>query len=135
MMKIQIIIFHIIFKYIQSHNLKSRVNAFSNNENIPYNFEYSFSKILEKKISLSRNIIPYLEDLKSRIDFSINSIYNNMKIKDYIDDDSNKNFLDRNSVNYSEDDIKLIRKRLDFNNDGKIELNEFHSFFVFPWWY
>lgn len=57
-----------------------------------------------------------------------------MKIKDYIDDDSIKKFLDRNSVNYLEDDIKLIRKRLDFNNDGKIELNEFHSFFGFPWW-
>ncbi len=117
---------------IQSHNFKSRVNAFSNNENIPYNVEYSFSKILEKEISLSRNIIPYLEDLKSRVDFSIHGIYNNMKIKNYIDDDSIKNFLDRNSVSYLEDDIKLIRKRLDFNNDGKIDLNEFHSFFGFP---
>ena len=117
---------------IQSHNFKSRVNAFSNNENIPYNVEYSFSKILEKEISLSRNIIPYLEDLKSRVDFSIHGIYNNMKIKNYVDDDSIKKFLDRNSICYLEDDIKLIRKRLDFNNDGRIDLNEFHSFFGFP---
>jgi len=117
---------------IQSHDFKSRVNAFSNNENIPYNVEYSFSKILEKEISLSRNIIPYLEDLKSRVDFSIHGIYNNMKIKNYVDDDSIKKFLDRNSICYLEDDIKLIRKRLDFNNDGKIDLNEFHSFFGFP---
>ena len=118
--------------FVQSHNFKSRINAFSNNEKVPFNVEYSFSKLLEKELSLSRLILPYLEDLKFRFDFSIHGIYDIMKGKKYIDEDSIQKFLDKNSVSYVKDDIILIKKRLDFNNDGRIDLSEFHLFFGFP---
>ena len=60
---------------VQSENSPKKNNAFSKTEKLSFNIEYSLSKLLEKEIELSRNILPLLQDLKCRYDFNIHDIY------------------------------------------------------------
>jgi Ca2+-binding EF-hand superfamily protein len=118
-------------KLIQSE--KSHKNSqISNSNNISYNIEFSLIKLLEKEIELSRKIISALNELKTRCDFNIHNIFHSLKGNYFIEEESLKNFLKRNKARSIISDIKAIIKRLDINEDGKIDLCEFHYFLGYP---
>ena len=105
-----------------------------NENNLSYNINKSLSKIIEKEVELSRKILSYLHDLRNKYDFNIHNLFH--LIKGYnciIDINAIKNFLDDNSCEYLENDLKNILKRLDINKDGKIDFFEFHYFFGYPY--
>ena len=111
--------------------LKKSLNK-SPKDKIPFEVDYSLNKLLEKEVELSRNIIYALKDIKCRYDFNIHNLYHKLKYYNSITDESLKNYLDNNEISYLESDIKSIKKRLDLNKDGIIDLCEFHAFLGFP---
>ena len=111
--------------------IKESLNI-SPKDKIPFNVEYSLSKLLEKEVELSRNIIYDLLDMKCRYDFNIHDLYHKLKYFNSITEESLRSFLERNEISYLESDIKSIIKRLDLNKDGIIDLCEFHALLGFP---
>ena len=115
------------------HNSKSTKHITSNHSDIPsYNEEYSLSKFLEKEIELGRSLTTMINELKTRSDFNIHSIYHAIKNIDCVTVESMKNFFERNNISCVNSDIKAIMKRLDFNKDGKIDICELHALLGFP---
>ena len=117
---------------VQSEKSIRRNNPYPKSDKLSFNVEYSLGKLLEKELSLSKQIMGLLSDLKLRCDFNVHDIYHLLKGWNCITSESIKAFLERNSVNYLESDIKAIMKRLDFNRDGRIDICELHAFLGFP---
>lgn len=117
---------------VQSEKSLRRSNVYSRSDKLSFNVEYSLGKLLEKEISLVRNITSLLSDLRMRYDFNVHEIYHLVKSWNCITSESLKCFLDRNSVSYLDSDIQAIIKRLDFNRDGRVDLCEFHAFLGYP---
>ena len=111
--------------------LKKSLNT-SPKDKIPFNIDYSLTKLLEKEVELASNIINSLQDIKCRYDFNIHNLFHKLKYFNSVTNESIKNFLDKNGISYLESDIKSIIKRLDLNKDGIIDLCEFHSILGFP---
>ncbi len=111
--------------------LKKSLNK-SPKDKIPFEVDYSLNKLLEKEVELSRNIIYALKDIKCRYDFNIHNLFHKLKYYNSITDESLKNYLENNEISYLESDIKSIKKRLDLNKDGIIDLCEFHAILGFP---
>ena len=117
---------------IQSEKIEHKISCKSSNEDVSYNVDYSFCKLLEKEVDLARNVLYALKDIKCRYDFNIHNIFHTVKSFNSITPDSIRNFLEKNEINYLESDIKSIIKRLDLNKDGRIDLCEFHALLGFP---
>ena len=111
--------------------LKKSLNKYPKDK-IPFDIEYSLIKLLEKEVELSRTIIYSLKDIKCRYDFNIHNLYHKLKYFNSITNESIKNYLENNQISYLESDIKSIKKRLDLNKDGIIDLCEFHALLGFP---
>ena len=111
--------------------LKKSLNKYPKDK-IPFDIEYSLIKLLEKEVELSRTIIYSLKDIRCRYDFNIHNLYHKLKYFNSITDESIKNYLENNQISYLESDIKSIKKRLDLNKDGIIDLCEFHALLGFP---
>ena len=124
--------------FLQSEYSKKRKflnNSKSKNINIsslPHDVEQCLKHLLINEIELSKKIIGLLDELKKRYDFNIHDLYHVVKSWNYIEENSLRNFFERNQVSYLESDIRKIIKRLDFNGDGKIDFSEFHAFLGFP---
>lgn len=54
-------------------NLANNINA------LPYSIEYAMSRLLEKEIELVRTITPLIDDIKSRKDFCVYDMFNELK--------------------------------------------------------
>ena len=119
-------------KIIQSDKIVKESLNKSPKDKMPFNVEYSLSKLLEKEVELSRNIIYALQDIKCRYDFNIHNLFHSLKYFNSITGESLVIFLERNGISYLESDIKSIKKRLDLNKDGIIDFCEFHAFLGFP---
>ena len=123
--------FNEFINLIQTEKSKPTPKVLSSN-NLSYNIEYSLIKLLQKEIELSKNLLISLNELKTRYDFNIHNIFHSLKSNCFIDEESIKKFLKRNSARAIKSDIKSIIKRLDINKDGKIDLCEFHTFLGYP---
>ena len=122
--------------FLQSEYSKKR-KFLDNSKNInisslPHDVEQGLKHLLINEIELSKKIIGLLDELKKRYDFNIHDLYHAVKSWNYIEENSLRNFFERNQVSYLESDIRKIIKRLDFNGDGKIDFSEFHAFLGFP---
>ena len=117
---------------IQSDKVFKKSLNKSPKDKIPFEVDYSLNKLLEKEVELSRNIIYALKDIKCRYDFNIHNLFHKLKYYNSITDESLKNYLENNEISYLESDIKSIKKRLDLNKDGIIDLCEFHAILGFP---
>jgi Ca2+-binding EF-hand superfamily protein len=117
---------------IQSESNINSSNKIYNKNEIPFNVDYSFVKLLEKEVELARKFLYALKDLKCRYDFNIHNIYHSIKSYSTITPDSIRSFFTKNEIQFLDSDIKFIIKRLDLNKDGKIDLCEFHSLLGFP---
>ena len=119
---------------IKSQNFSNKSFNSNNvkNMNISFNLNYSFTKLLEKELELSKKILLLLNDIRSKKNFNIHELYHKVKMCNFIDEKGIKNFLNINYESFLDSDIQSILKRLDLNKDGKVDLCEFHAFLGFP---
>ena len=102
----------------------------SNNDDISFNLEYCLTKIFEKEIELNQYIINILKKINKNINGNLSDLFNYISLnKDYINKKDIMNYLDENRIDYTENQINDIMKRLDLNKDGKIDFNEFDYLF------
>ena len=88
--------------------------------------------ILENEVRLARNCLSILEELKTRKDFNIHSIYHILRGNNCINEQDLKNFMMKTDVIFSDNDLISLFKRLDLNKDSKIDLAELHAFLGYP---
>jgi len=112
----------------------ARENICSNNDisNLPFNIEYSLIKLLQKELDLIRSTRMLIEKLKSRKDFNVHDLFHYVKGYGNITHESLKIFLEKNMILFDNNDLNNIIKRMDINNDSKIDFNEFHQILCFP---
>ena len=109
---------------IQSEKSLRKSNSNSCDNKLSFNIEYSLSKLLEKEIDLSRNIMNLLNDLRCRCDYNACDIFNSLKSYNSITPESLKCFLDKNCASYLDSDVRAMMKRMDSNCDGRVDLCE-----------
>ena len=119
-------------EFLDFLNIANNYNDNSNINNISFNIEYYFIKILEKELNLIRVFKENLKILKGRFDYNVHEIFHLLKGFFHITEDSLFNVLKNNFNEITEKDIKNIFKRMDINKDGKIDFNEFHNIMCFP---
>ncbi len=110
---------------------RERIGYSNNKNNIPYEVDHCLLILLEKEIDFIRSISNIIKEIKEKKDFNIHNIFHLLIGYQYITEESLTNFLNKNYINFNEDDIKFIMKRMDFNKDGKVNFQEFHTFFCF----
>ena len=113
---------------------KAREKIGSNCEenNLPFNVEYSLVKLFMKELDLIRTTRILIEKLKKRNDFNVHDLFHYLKGYGNITNESMKIFLEKNGILFDNNDLINIMKRLDINNDSKIDFDEFHQFLCFP---
>ena len=97
----------------------------NSNINLSPNIEQALLKLFSNEIDLAKKIIELLNDIKQRYDFNIHGLYHAVKNYYFIEENSLRNFFERNKISFLESDIRKIMKRLDLNGDGKIDFCEF----------
>ena len=107
---------------IQSDKVLKKSLDKSPKDKIPFNVEYSLTRLLEREVELSRNIIYSLKDIKCRYDFNIHNLYHKLKYFNSITDESIKNYLENNQMQYLESDIKSIKKKIRFKQGWNYRL-------------
>ena len=102
------------------------------NKKISQNVEYSFIQLLDKELSLVRRIFSLINEIKSQGDYDIEKLFNLMKTYTNITAEGIDKFFTeilQKPINRQSNFIRNIIKRIDINNDGRIDLNEFKNFF------
>ena len=111
---------------------RERIGSCYDNSTIEFNIEYSLVKLFQKELYLIRTTNKIIEELKSRDDFNVHDLFHYLKGYSNITVESIKIFLEKNCREFDEKDLRNIVKRLDINNDSKIDFSEFHQFLCFP---
>ena len=134
MIKMEMVHFHILnfLNLVQSEKSLRKSNSGSCDNKLSFNIEYSLSKLLEKEIDLSRNIMNLLNDLRCRCDYNACDIFNSLKSYNSITPESLKCFLDKNCASYLDSDIKAMMRRMDINKDGRVDLYELTKLLEYP---
>ena len=96
------------------------------------NIVFLFDKILQKEIELCTNFIVELKKLKSRNDFDTHKVFHHITNLTFINKIDLEKFMKEINIEFLDKDINNIMKRLDINNDGIIDIEEFHILFDFP---
>ena len=117
---------------LNSNELSSKPTANNFLGKISPDIDKCLFNILENEVRLARNCLSLLEELKTRKDFNIHSIYHILRGFNCITEKSLNEFLIKKNVIFTENDIISLRKRLDLNKDGKIDLSELHAFLGYP---
>ena len=118
--------------YALRKSTRERVGSCYGKSVLPFNVEYSMVKLLQRELDLIRTTLTLIAELKSRNDFNVHDLFHYIKGYGCITAQSMKLFLQRNFVEFDEEDIRTIIKRLDINKDSKVNFCEFHAFFCFP---
>ena len=104
----------------------------AHNSKLSFHVEYSLMKLLEKEIELGRNLLLIIGELQMRGDFNVHDAFHSMKSWNCVTIESLKTFLDRNSASCIHADLQAMMKRMDLNNDGRVDIRELHALFGFP---
>lgn len=118
--------------YTLRKSTRERVGSCYGKSILPFNVEYSMVKLLQRELELIRTTWTIIAELKSKNDFNIHDLFHYMKGYGCITSQSMKLFLQRNFIEFDEEDIRTIIKRMDINKDSKVNFCEFHAFFCFP---
>ena len=127
-----ILFFEEFIKIINNNNLMNIGFLMENNDGINQDIEFLFNKILQKEIDLCTKFISELKNLKSRNDFEIHKVFHHITNLNFINKIDLEKFLKQNNIEFLDNDINNIMRRLDINNDGVIDLEEFNFLFDFP---
>lgn len=111
---------------------RERVGTSYPKSNMSFNVEYALVKLFEKELELVRSLFSLLDDVKVRYDFNVHSVFHSIQSGCGITAMSMRAFLNRCGATFTDDDIRAIIKRLDFNRDSQVDFCEFHAFFSFP---
>lgn len=117
---------------ISENTLNKKPSAKNGLGKISRDIDASLFNILQNEVRLVRNCLSLIEELKTRNDFNIHSIYHLLRGNNCIKEENIKDFLSKKDVIFSDGDLVSIMKRLDLNKDGKIDLNELHAFLGYP---
>jgi len=118
---------------VKSQNsLKSKPTTNFFTDKISKEIDESLFNILEKEVKFVRNCISLLKELKARKDFNAHSIYHLLRGYNCINEESIRDFLSKKDVIFSDEDLASIKRRMDINKDGKIDLCELHAFLGYP---
>ena len=118
--------------YALRKDTRERVGTCYGKSILPFNVEYSLVKLFQRELDLIRTTWTIIAELKTRDDFNIHDLFHYIKGYGIITSESMKLFLQSNFVEFNEEDIRCIIKRLDLNKDSKVNFCEFHAFFCFP---
>ena len=111
---------------------REKIGSYCEENNLPFNVEYSLVKLFMKELDLIRTTRILIEKLKKRNDFNVHDLFHYLKGYGNITNESMKIFLEKNGILFDNNDLINIMKRLDINNDSKIDFDEFHQFLCFP---
>ena len=111
---------------------RERIGSFNYDSTIPFNIEYSLVKLFQKILNLIRTTRKIIDELKSRNDFNVHDLFHYLKGYGNITNESMKRFLEKNLIQFDDNDLRNIIKIMDINNDSKIDFSEFHQFLCFP---
>lgn len=97
------------------------------NETLPYDVEWSLSRVFDKEIEASRQIEMLKEELIKRYDFDLLDAFKKIDIYrlGHIDQEALTKFFQRNKIKVSDEDILALLRRMDRDRDGKVSYAEF----------
>ena len=117
---------------VESKNSEKKTTTKSPVSEMPKSIEHYLLQLIQKEVEFIKDIIGQLYDLRIKKDFNCHSIYHALKNINKITEDSIGDFFEKKSVNFMNEDLIAIIKRLDINKDGIVDLCELHAFFGFP---
>ena len=91
-----------------------------------------YDENFDAKLSYSEFLNFVLCDNDLCEDFNVHDLFHYLKGYGDITSESLKIFLEKNYIQFDENDIRNIIKILDLNKDSKIDFSEFHYFLCFP---
>ena len=107
-------------------------NQYYENKKMSQSIEYGFVQLLDKELSLVRRLFSLINEIKEQGDYDIEKLFNLMKSCNNIISEGIDKFYSeilQKPINRQSNFIRNIIKRIDINNDGRIDLNEFKNFF------
>ena len=114
-------------------------NAFSNKSSsnnflgeINKDIDESLLNLLKNELKLIKNCILILNELQKDENFDVHMIYHKLKGFNGITEKSLGIFLSEKFEIFSDNDLKMIKRRLDLNKDGIIDLNDLITFLKYP---
>lgn len=98
-------------------------------ECLPYDLEFALARLLHKEISAYSSIEDVRHDLSFRRDFNILDGFESIdRYRDgFITEPSLRSFLSRNGHLITDDDVLAIMRRLDHDEDGRLNYQEFNE--------
>jgi len=107
--------------------LHKHSSSYQSFESVPYDVEYSLVRLLEKELNFVKANYDIIRDLNLRYDFSISDAFRALDVLGLgnVNSESIRKFLIRNYITPTEEDLRNIVKRLDINNDYRIDFYEF----------
>ena len=117
---------------VESKNSEKKEVTTSPVSLMPKSIEHYLLQLIQKEVDFIKDIIGQLYDLRIKKDFNCHSIYHALKNVNKITEDSIGDYFEKKLVNFMNEDLIAIIKRLDINKDGIVDLCELHAFFGFP---
>ena len=111
--------------------LLNKINNFpTKNFNLSFDVEYYLCKLLEKEILLVKNLDKLLFKLKERKDFSTFDLFFILKEENnFVSMNKIKEIFFKYNINFNNEDIKRIYKRIDINKDGIVSFEDLQKIF------
>ena len=97
------------------------------NETLPYDVEWSISRIFDKEISTYRKLELLKDELIHRFDFDTLNAYKTIDYDrlGFLDHEALYGFFQRNKMIVSDDDVLALLRRIDKDQDGRVSYAEF----------
>ena len=111
--------------------LLNKINNFPTKKfNLSFDIEYYLCKLLEKEILLVKNLDKLLFKLKERKDFSTFDLFFILKEENnFVSMNKIKEIFFKYNINFNNEDIKRIYKRIDINKDGIVSFEDLQKIF------
>ena len=111
--------------------LLNKINNFPTKKfNLSFDIEYYLCKLLEKEILLVKNLEKLLFKLKERKDFSTFDLFLILKEENnFVSMNKIKEIFFKFNINFNNEDIKRIYKRIDINKDGIVSFEDLQKIF------
>ena len=98
-------------------------------ENLIYDIEFALSRVIDKEIEFYKKLDSFKYELANNQDFSVKDAFEEIDFfnTSYIDYENLIKFLENNGFHLYEEQIVAILRRIDKDDDGRINFNEFQE--------